>query len=225
MKECVDSSVGRMLHAYEVQTLTDDERSLLEQHLLVCDACHDLARAFLPAAIEIRQNEDLIRAASRAAASNGNKRGRKSLLELIWPKAPLLLKPAVSYGLLGIVVIVSLWSTEPGIPDPEIVKPLQSISIAPLRESRHPMIRISDGSDALLQFYVPGGDDTKLYSIEILEENGSPVYDNQEFLLSAENRGLFYLNLRSLEPGDYTLNISVKSADTSVVTYHFSIVE
>lgn len=225
MYDCIDDNIGKMLHAYELQTLTDEERDIFEQHLLVCDYCHDKARAFLPSAVEILESEELSIFAERAATSWETKREQKSLRDLLWPRTPFLFRPAISYALLAIAIILGLWFIDAGKRERDIVKPLQSISLVPLRNSQQPDIKISDGTDALFQFYVPGGDDNQVYRIQILRGDNTVIYENQEFRLNAENRGLFYLDLRSLDTGIYTLSLSYDFSDTNIVVYYFNIVE
>jgi len=45
-----------MIHAYELDLLTDRERDMFEQHLLTCDYCFEQVRAFQPAVALIRQS-------------------------------------------------------------------------------------------------------------------------------------------------------------------------
>ncbi len=225
MDNCVDKNISKMLHAYELQALTDVERDIFEQHLLICDFCHEKVKAFLPSAIEIYKDEELMQFAERAASPKGYKKGHKSILDLLWPRAPFLLKPAVLYALMGIAIIAGLLSFDTGGRESGFIKPLQSISLAPLRNSYQPNINISDGADALFQFYVPDGTDSVLYVLKILGEGNTLIYENKEFRLNAENRGLFYINLQSLDPGNYTLSLSVESSDTNIVIYHFNIIE
>ena len=48
MAECQDRRIEKMLAAYELGFLTDEERLEVEAHLIKCDACFQRAKDFAP---------------------------------------------------------------------------------------------------------------------------------------------------------------------------------
>ncbi len=44
MGECIDKEIGKLLHAYELGQLNDQEIELFEEHLMECNYCYDEAR-------------------------------------------------------------------------------------------------------------------------------------------------------------------------------------
>ena len=56
MAGCSDSRFEKMLHAYELGMLTDDERQEFELHIYECDHCFERVRKFRDAAELIKHN-------------------------------------------------------------------------------------------------------------------------------------------------------------------------
>ncbi len=223
MNVCTDKDTGKMLHAYELQTLTDDEQNSFEQHLLCCDYCHSKVKEFLPYALEMYNNQEFALHAKRQTQETRSGNRPKSIRKNLWPDVPFLLKPAVSYALVGIVAITGLWSIDLFHTEVDVVKTVQSISLAPLRNSGNIEIKSIDGLDALIQFYVPDGKPGITYVITIIDSDQQSIYRNDDFRLQSENRGMFYLNLHPLKTGVYTLNISAFDSTSVLVTYRFTI--
>jgi tetratricopeptide (TPR) repeat protein len=59
MKECNNKQFGKMLEAYELGMLGDDDRQAFELHLYTCEYCFDKVREFEKASLHIRENRNV----------------------------------------------------------------------------------------------------------------------------------------------------------------------
>lgn len=59
MSECSDKNVGRLLHAFELDTLPEVQREVFEKHLYECDYCFERIQAFEKAALHLRHDPEV----------------------------------------------------------------------------------------------------------------------------------------------------------------------
>jgi len=67
MSNCTDKRFEKMLYAYELNLLSDEERAELEQHQLECDSCFERARSFRDAAT-LLEHDPLVKEAVQQLA-------------------------------------------------------------------------------------------------------------------------------------------------------------
>jgi tetratricopeptide (TPR) repeat protein len=57
MNQCTDEKIGRLLIQYELGELSDEDRDLLEKHMMECDSCFEKFQAMQPVAESWQKNK------------------------------------------------------------------------------------------------------------------------------------------------------------------------
>jgi hypothetical protein len=106
MAECTDPEIGSLLHAYEVGALSETDAKRFEVHILGCEQCFRRIKDFEYEAALLFEDEDvkeMVDRIDRAHLRRHSPAGR--LWRYLWPKAPLIFKPAIAYLLILLMVI------------------------------------------------------------------------------------------------------------------------
>lgn len=107
MSKCIDPKLGVLLHGYELKLLSEDETKRFELHLMKCEHCLDRLRSF-------ERNMEMLTSAGEVTklideATEMKRPDRVSVLRklwrYVWPDTPLILKPALPYLLILLLII------------------------------------------------------------------------------------------------------------------------
>ena len=131
---CLDPEVGRMLHAFELGILTEQESVIFEQHLLRCEHCFQNLSAFQAEAEALTRDNAVQEMISELATTTGDRgRQRETFWRKLWPKTSLIYKPAV-YWLL---IVLLAYPAYLGIRQSSQREPkaVQGISLFPVRSA------------------------------------------------------------------------------------------
>ena len=205
MSACIDSSLGKLLHAYETDGLSDHQREDFELHLLQCDHCMEEISEFDHVASLLRDDSAVHQAIARAVSESSRAQsGLVRLLNHLWPDTNLLLKPAIGY----VVVALLLYPAYLGLKDTDTggIKELQTLTLSGTRSSLTEIPSASE--DLLIRFRFYGSEAGKIYRVTIVSERAEVVFRDDRFagFDSTENAFLL-IPAGTLSTGQYTVNI------------------
>jgi hypothetical protein len=221
----MEPSVGALLHAYEVGTLSEKDIELFEIHLLKCDRCFSEMNQFAPHAELLCSDKGVRHEAAHAVSPAGSVRTfagrvRRSLL----PDIPWIYRPA----LLLTLVILLLYPAYLGVRTfkPAAVTSVQTISLYPARSAAVKPFRIAPSQDVVLSFVFEGALVGKQYEIEIRRASGSVLFSDSSFDTFDEwGTGHLLLPAGLLRSGRYLLIMTDLTGppDANVQEYRFTI--
>ncbi len=215
MSKCTNESTGRLLHAYEINILTEPEREQFEIHLLECEYSHDLLLVFERQA-ELLTSSSKVRSLFDDVKTSSTHREPLSdrVKQWLWPETPFVFKPAIAYLLVLLLIIPAYYGVSSHTTQ-TVSEFQQSIYLSPNR-SGSTNLRISDGGNALLTFRYEGSIPEKRYRVKIDSENGRTMYLNDKFSGFDEREiGVLSLDLSGIKPGKYRLVIDDPNSENA----------
>jgi hypothetical protein len=216
---CTDADVGKLLHPYELGHLTKTERDRFEAHLLGCEYCAQELQVFERAADTLISSVD-VRAMSAAYAQE-----RPSYLvrlrRALWPQERLLLRPALAWGLVVLLLFPAYLGIRSGPGEkPEAATTIlltgtRSVSVSPA----------ADGRPIVLYFRVPNHRAGASYEITLVSEAGLVIHREADFdLIDDREMGTLLIPPRRISGGAYRLVIN-GSDGQRIYEYSFTIAE
>ncbi len=91
MDECRNHQIEKMLYAYELGMLADDDREVVELHILECESCREKVIGLQDASEAIRHSEDLRDHVKQLDESSKKTTSTKSIWSVIIPVAAVIL--------------------------------------------------------------------------------------------------------------------------------------
>jgi tetratricopeptide (TPR) repeat protein len=143
MAGCIDERFEKMLHAYEMGVLPDEERRALEIHLLECEHCMQSVREFQEPARLLRHDRE-IRTAIKKIVEEHPETGELPSGKIripFWRRMMPRLVPATVVALLALIVLIlKPWQIE--------IRPTQEAVAVPNRLAIMYFENLSDQQDA-----------------------------------------------------------------------------
>ncbi|PKK85095.1 MAG: hypothetical protein CVT49_00710 [candidate division Zixibacteria bacterium HGW-Zixibacteria-1] len=227
--KCIDETAGTLLHAYELGLLSTEEKDRFETHLLSCDYCYAEVKKFMPRGLMLGRAADVKKALQEKLADIGTEpSSRKKLSQYLWPRLPLILKPAFLYFLILVLLVPSYMGLKK-ITEYEYgkeIKPVQMIYLTPTRTPVKNVFESGKETDGVIFIACPGVDKNNSYILEILTESNLPVLVIDDFD-KFDERGTAQLVLpwKLMKNGNYQLIIRESTADSThlLCRYEFGI--
>jgi len=222
MSKCVNHEMGQLLHAFELGQLEGEQRDAFEVHLLACDHCFMAFSKFDPVAHLLRSDKDV-----RELVDSEIRRGRvvpesepllARLKAFLWPEAPFLLRPAVSYFLVMLLAVPAYMGIrggqEPGV---------QGVQSLLLTGTRSVTGQEADASAPLvIVFRVDGAAPGDEFRVAVRSEAGDVIYSDDRFDKIGERElATLLLPAGSLLPGRYHIDVFALGESTPLVQYVF----
>ena len=222
--KCTDENVGRLLHAFELGMLSQEESESFINHCLVCEYCSRQLADFQPAA-EILTNDPQVPAVLEGRRHGKDRTGvpNRTLLDFLWPDFPLILRP----GILILALLLLSYPAYMGVAGrgQRGVSPLQSVELAPQRASQAVKLETEPKTDVVLSFLYPGARKDGEYQLSLSYE-GSKLYQDSHFA-GFDSFGVAHILLPSklVRPGQYHLVVEDNqgSAQTQKLEYKFTL--
>ncbi len=207
-KKCSDSAIGALRHAYELGALSVEDIEKFEIHLLECEACYEEVVQFETAATLMRTDAEVRREVREAI--DGTKRQTslvRDLLRYLWPETPLVLKPAVSFFVMALLIYPAYLGMR-GDGDTGL-REIQSVSLIPSRSGATASFQVSSDQDGLVTFVFPGAVVGKMYHLVVETSEGSEIMSIDNFSGFDEyETGRIVIPLGRLDEGTYRLVIA-----------------
>jgi len=197
MSSCVDKSLGKLLHNYELGLLSEEDKKQLELHLFECDYCRGLAGEFLDLSRMLRYDPDAqaILEEISVETDTGKENGPKKL-----PLISRLLLAAAAVLMLAIPVYkYVLQNGSPSIS--------QTVILFPTRSSANAIIDIDKGGTVEFKFHVSEGFDASV-NLTLVRVGGDTVETQADYSDFDENgTGSLTLPVSTFSEGHYSLII------------------
>lgn len=181
MKEyCNNPEAGKLLHAYELSLLSDDEKDLFEAHILECGFCYRELHSFNPRGALLSGSETVKDELERELANASSKKKAKSLFG---PNDRSIFQPALLLFLIAILI----WPSYVGIksmlyPPPENgIAPMQKLFLSSLRADGKSIFKGDRNLDGLLVINCPAIEQEIGYRMEIFDSNNKSIFIDPQF--------------------------------------------
>lgn len=102
MNECIDHSIGDMMHAYELGILSDQDRARFEMHLMECDYCFHRAQSFASEADQLRNRPEMAEAIGEIIERQPGEKPSPADKKRRWPR----IIPALAAAAIVIIVLI-----------------------------------------------------------------------------------------------------------------------
>jgi hypothetical protein len=221
MKNCTNKDVGNLLHAYEIGILSEQECEQFETHLLGCEHCHSMLESFEERALLLATSEKVKEVVDESVRPKATEEPFITRLwNLIWPKAPILLRPAVAY-ILALLMIIPAYQ---GLmrSSGEQIRSVQTVRLLPDRSTAENALKVSSGDYGLLSFVFRGAIAGESYRVMIIAENDDVIFRDDAFKGFDEyETGRLLLPIAELPRGAYRLAITDPRADAPLGTKEY----
>lgn len=228
MSECTNRQLGLLLHAYEVNALSDADAERFELHLFECEHCLEKLKAF-NASVTLLRNDGDVESVFVDIAQSESLSLVARLRRRLWPQGPLVAKPALLHLVILLLLIPTFLWLSPGEQAGfrEVSQTLELTTTRLGMASEDLSFSRSAGDDALLIFSYAGAQPGKDYRVVIEREDGTTAYHNDHFTrFDTFGSGKLQLNLEVLDTGPYRLTISdPHDAAAPSQEYFFEVVE
>ncbi len=219
MSECIDPRIGQLLYAYELGALPEEDVEKFELHLFKCEYCLNELHASEDMTRLLRTDQQIKQMMeTELHEQNGGEPFLIRLWKRLWPRGSLLLKPALAY----LIILLLITPAYHGIvkrDTPKIRVAAQSIDlIPPIRgEAEMKVIDKKLGEQANIAFYLEGARVGEQYKVIIESPDGRIIYENDSFRAFDQNHiGRLNLSTSLFEPGIYTIKLSALGQDSPV---------
>ncbi len=221
---CCDSEKGLMLHAYELNILSEEEKDTFEAHLLECEYCIQQLKEFAPYGSllstspkikSILQTTDLVKETFI-----------ERLRQYLWSdKAPIIFRPA----LLIFILLILSYPAYLGLfhNGNNNITSLQEISLMQTRTEQTPIFEVNRHSDIVISFIIPNTIHGQSCSVKLEDSDGRIIYENNEFsLIDNFGVGRILLPYQYLSQKNYKLSIQLitsKKTESSIIEFNFKV--
>lgn len=209
MSSCIDQKYEKMIHAFEINMLKEDDRRDFEQHLLRCQSCFKQVEEFLPSIRLLRHDPDFMAEAVTEPES-------RIVPKKKWSNITRLLAAAVLIVVLALPIYWFMIS----------VDDVQEIVLLPDRSSNNNTLLLREGGTARISFAVEDYNKEIAYDLIILDLSGDTIFYRQDFTdFNEKGLGSISLPVSEFNIGHYILTISTIFASDSMeyIQYTFRV--
>ena len=172
-ENCTDPAVGKLIHAYELNTLPDEDADRFEAHLLVCDYCFNEVTLFAERAEIITTNRKLVDGVAALINEESRKKSVWSRFwNYLWPLNNNQLKPIVLLCLVLLMAIPAYWGIKDKFFDGTQQDSLQTIQLSPTRGTNIASIKYIEDSNVIIYFTIPEFVEDRSYYVTVKRKSG-----------------------------------------------------
>jgi len=214
--QCINSDVGKLLHAYEIGQLSEGDVCEFEAHVIECRSCLDELISMEQSVAAMIKDEKLRSLIERAATHESTDRVAPTglfdrLKGAFWPEGNWLFKPALAYAAVALLLYPAyLGLRSPGPDGPQVATTIllnttRSVSAAP----------VAGDIPVVLFFRVFGHTEGDSYDLSLWTEADELLYRNPAFT-AVDNRQMGTLSLPAgmIGSGGYRLVITRPDGST-----------
>jgi len=209
MKHCTNSRLGSLLHAYELNTLSEEEIEQFEIHLLECEFCFAEARNFA-AESSLLASDKAVKDLISGLQDNRplEREAKMRFWHLLWPsEKPYFLRPALFYFIILLMIVPVFRSLL--ISPKQQVRAVQVINLLPIRSADNSILKQSGDDEGLINFVFDGAEEGKSYIVEIKSVEGDLIYMDSDFRnFDSFQTGRLVAPISKMKVGDYILTIT-----------------
>ncbi len=222
MSKCINPEIGKLIHSYEMNKLSDKETELIEMHLMECEACFADVKQMEQVSNLLLNDVDM-RLAFRETqiVTEPTQSVWAKLKHILLPDTNWYAKPALIY----LAVLLLIYPAYKGLSSGKeaSVRSVATLSLFPDRSVE--AVRSAVANDIILRIVYPDAEVGISYSIRIQRANGESVFSDDEFNdFDKYGSATLFFPAGSLKPGEYTVEISgSKKTGEMAVEYKFLI--
>lgn len=206
--QCTNPKLGEMIHAYELNALSEEKRDQFEIHLLECESCFEEVRSFEARADIILNDPEVRRDLKAAAVETSGENIRTGIFRrFLWPEAPFILRPAVAF----ILILLLLYPAYLGLrrSSNQLARPVVSVGLFPTRSNGIEAVSVTPGMDLVVSFVYHGATPGTVYRVNISDESGLLVFHDDNYSdFDRYEIGNVLVPGRYLHPGKYVVTIA-----------------
>ena len=227
MSNCTDPELGKLLHAYEIGILSEDDTERFEMHMLECEYCTERIIDFEEPMNMLAHDGNVRELIGEGAGiMEKPKSVFQRLVNQLWPPGNLVLKPAI---LLLILIAFSpaIYHgvrdyTQPSIRVVDQVYNVRTIRSASIQQISRDQI----GDNAVITFFSDYMTQGKKYEMAISLHDSRPLIQ-EVFRFGTSKTVTIFLKLSELENGRYHVQINDPEALPSqkIQEYYFEIIQ
>jgi hypothetical protein len=229
MSECTDIDIGKLLHGYEIGILSEGDSEKFERHLMECDHCFAEFEGLQDETELLSTSSKVERAlAARLSENLPTESSRQSIWTYLWPKAPLLLRPAVLVATLLVLLVPSylgllMLPGYIGLRSPDIQPVIQTVECSPGRTFGGKVFHRNISDYGILVFRVEGARPGKEYHVRVQSDSGDVLYDAPRFkAFDDREKGTLRLSISDMDVGRYRLQIAEPEPDSTSTSVEFN---
>jgi hypothetical protein len=181
MPKCIDPDIGKLLHAYELKALSEEDEDRFEVHLLECEHCFEELQAFEQKAALLTSDDDVKGLVLEAIEARpiATESLRRRIWRYLWPKAPVLFRPALAW----VVVLVMIVPAYLGLHKSRIsqIGSPQKIVLVAEKSAGDRYFDISLRRDGLIRFIYRDAVAGRSYRVFIESAAGTIFYEDARF--------------------------------------------
>ena len=219
MTRCTAPEIGKYLHAFELNQLTDDQIQTFEEHLLTCDYCYSEISQFGNASRLLASDREIRKLVETAARSGRVAEFLSEIKAALWPSGrPVLLRPALAYFLLALAIYPAYLGFQTGsVPS---VRSTQTVIMSGTRSLSQTTV---DASRPLsLVFRVSGASQSDTLIVMLKDSTDHIVFEDRHFTsLSDAGLGTISFSEHALPTGQYSLLVKSQADSSSLAEYTF----
>ena len=225
MRTCIDPKFRDLLHAFELDMLSESDRNTLEAHLLECESCFDDARSMLHESGLLRHNReirDLIHKIMSKKENHADSVFRR-IRNVLWPDNPRLafIKPLI---VLILLAAISYPVYQIGFHKSQVYR--QTLNLFPMRGGGINIVHLEKGGDVDINFVFEDVSSGRKYILLIKNLNGDLVYSDSSFSdFNSSGAGSIILPVDKLDAGNYALEIAdpLSANPDDNIIYYFKV--
>ena len=207
MSACTNESDGRLMHAYEVGRLSEEDAARFEEHCMTCPACFEELQAFRSITDLLVNDPELARLAADAARADARPQSSWSrIIEALWSKTSLVLRPAMAYLAVALLIPLAYRGMKYTPPEAPTVAPVQTVELLATRRSM-PTLQPQPDAQVVLRFSFSGADPENTYRVALRTPGHETVYRDDRFRFDHNVVGYLSIPAAQMEVGVYQLVI------------------
>jgi len=145
VSECTNIEIGRLLHDYELDMLSAEDKHRFEMHLYDCDHCLSQARGFLDVSRIMRHDRD-----ARAVIQNISGELNHTETEGVRKKPTPFIRYLLAAAIVMMIAVSAYWYSK----RTETPSAMQSLELLSSRGGGSDIIYLQKGGDVEISFYV-----------------------------------------------------------------------
>ena len=209
MNQCKGPEYQKMMHAWELDLLSEKERQVFEQHLMGCQSCADEISQFRSTVATLKQSTKAQRRVAQLDKADSIDRQASSL------------RPARILAIAALL-IVSVLSVYFVLPGDQTTAQVQQLDLLPVRSSTVPIVDSEKLGDVIIRFVYEEAEPGSAYNVSIIGRSGSVVFGDSEFVdFSDSGLGLITLPITDFDLGHHIMTISDPMGKLTDQEYHF----
>jgi len=207
MSACTNETDGRLMHAYEVGRLPEEDVARFEEHCMTCPACFEEIQAFRGITNLLVNDPEIARLTTNATRADARPQSLRSrITEAMWPKTNLVLRPAVAYLAVALLIPLAYRGIKETTSGSSSVAPVQTVELLATRRSM-PTLQPKPGAQVVLRFSFSGADPERTYRVALRTPGHETVYRDDRFRFGHNVVGYLSIPAAQMEVGVYQLVI------------------